>query len=100
MTLDEFIQALNEKAKANPAVPGVYYYTFSVMVGPKYIRVVRREKWLQDHSDVGGCVFCFVDNDGNIYKAAGWKAPAKGVRSTLATVDLSKVDFHGAWLYR
>jgi hypothetical protein len=43
-------------------------------------------------------VFCFIDGDGNIYKPASWKAPAKGIRGTLATVDMSKVDGHGSWL--
>jgi hypothetical protein len=99
MTLDEFIAALNEKAKADPMTYG--HYVFSKTIGPKYTRIVRETKWNTPGSQVEGRqVFCFVDGEGNIYKAAGWKAPAKGVRSTLATVDVSKADFHGAWLYR
>jgi hypothetical protein len=61
--------------------------------GVKYTRVIHT---------CGGqrSVFCFIDGDGNIYKPASWKAPAKGIRGTLATVDMSKVDGHGSWLYR
>jgi len=38
-------------------------------VGRKYFKLI------QDRS-----VFCFIDKDGNVYKPASWKAPAKGVR--------------------
>lgn len=86
MTLQEFIDALNAKFNS-------IGYTFLVeRPGVKYTRIVRTST---DRS-----VFCFVDAAGNIYKAAGWKAPAKGVRSTLATVNIANVDPYGSWLYR
>ena len=28
-------------------------------------------------------VHCFVDKAGNIYKASGWNAPAKGIRGSI-----------------
>lgn len=88
--LEAFVAALN--AKFNNA-DGSYQFTLDTP-GAKNTRVVR--------SYAGGSsrsVFCFVDSDGNILKAAGWKAPAKGVRSTLDTVDIAKVDPYGFWLY-
>ena len=52
---------------------------FSVMQGPKFARIVQ---------DGGGqrSSYAFVDAEGNIYKCAGWKAPAKGVRATVDQV--------------
>jgi hypothetical protein len=88
MTLTEFVAALNTKFTESLG------YIFSVeRPGIKYTRIVRGGKAQRS-------VYCFVDGDGNILKAAGWKAPAKGVRGTLATVDIAKVDPYGSWLYR
>lgn len=38
-------------------------------------------------------VFAFVDNEGNIYKPASYKAPAKGIRATLddAPLDMAQL---------
>jgi hypothetical protein len=49
----------------------------TVELGRKYIRVV------ENLSYGGRSVYCFFDYKGNIYKAASWKAPAKGIRGTL-----------------
>ena len=57
--------------------------------GAKYTRIIKR-----------GSAVCFIDTAGNIYKPASWKGPAKGIRATLATVDMNKVDQFGVWLYR
>jgi hypothetical protein len=87
-TLADFIAALNTKF----AELG---YTFVIEhPGVKYTRIV------QSLRGNGRSVYCFVDVEGNIYKPAGWKAPAKGVRSTLATMNISRVDPYGSWLYR
>ena len=90
--LEGFVTALNSKFN-------VVGYVFEVeRPGVKYTRIVQSLCW-QDGSTSGRSVFCFVDAEGNILKAAGWKAPAKGVRSTLATVDITKIDPYGSWLY-
>lgn len=47
--------------------------------GKKYVRVVLRKF---PYSDSRRC-YCFLDYDGNIYKSASWKAPAKHIRGTL-----------------
>jgi hypothetical protein len=84
--LEAFVAALNTKFTDMG-------YEFSVeRPGIKYTRIVRGGKAQRS-------VYCFVDGDGNILKAAGWKAPAKGVRGTLATVNIAKVDPYGSWLY-
>lgn len=86
MTNLEFIDALNQKFNG-------IGYTFSLSKpGAKFTRVVTTRSGSRS-------VYCFLDAQGNIYKAAGWKAPAKGVRGTLATVDMTAVDAFGAWLY-
>ncbi len=96
MTIQQFIDALNQKfsttgyrfaveRELKPAIPGVR--------SQRYARIV------QTDGPAHRSVYCFVDAEGNIYKAAGWKSPAKGVRSTLATVDLNNVDPYGSWLY-
>jgi len=61
-------------------VPDVY----SVMYGQKFARVVRNGG---DNSSRS--VHCFVDlNNGDIYKAATWAAPAKHVRGNIMSADL------------
>lgn len=47
-------------------------------VGRKYIRIIR--------ADTHKSVYCFCDFGGNLYKAAGWAGPAKGIRGTLKSV--------------
>ena len=39
--------------------------------------------------------------NGEILKAAGWKAPAKGARgSVLVTESYANSDWSGGWLYK
>ena len=53
----------------------INYDKFSFTVGKKYIRIVR-----------GDSVHCFVNKEtGDVLKAAGWKAPAKGSRGNFLT---------------
>ena len=69
MTTTELVAALNQK------FPDMHF---------AQIQAARFAKILHNDS-----VFCFIDADGGVYKAASWKAAAKGIRSTLATVDTS-----------
>lgn len=71
---------------ANPYFETVFWLT----KGRKYNRLVQdtRDKVtgkLFEQRSVAG----FIDNEGNIYKAAGWKAPAKGVRGNLFTDSIA-----------
>jgi hypothetical protein len=55
---------------------------FVLRQGKKYAKIVL----LQGYGELTGSVYAFVDAEGNIYKAAGYKAPARGVRATVAQV--------------
>lgn len=69
--------------------------TIRVERGRKYIRLVTTNL-----KGENGSVFCFIDQEGNIYKPAGYKAPAKGIRGNVMDVDPSKLDGATGWLYR
>ena len=50
----------------------------------------------------GGSVYCFIDKlTGDIFKPAGWRAPAKGARgSVLIPESYTRSDWSGGWLYK
>lgn len=54
---------------------------FDYEILKNYIRIIK-----------GGAVFCFVDKMGGILKPAGWKAPAKGARSSILNDSLPLVE--------
>ncbi len=86
------IEAVNAEyyAELSEKIPG-YFKGVSIEMGKKNARFV---------IDVGGqrSVLFFVElESGNILKAAGWKAPAKGVRGNVAS---SKPQAGSGWLYR
>ena len=91
VSVDDLISHLNAVSEQNQ---GSFPTRFGKTQGKKYTKVVALNR-----DGVPSSVYCFIDADGNIYKAAGWNAPAKGIRSTLATVELCKVDHYGSWLY-
>jgi hypothetical protein len=65
---------------------------------PKY-HYQRTPKWYKVfREDSQKCVFCFIDPaNGDIYKAAGWNAPAKGVRGNIFN---DKLPLTSGSLYR
>lgn len=46
--------------------------------GTKYIRIISKHTVGDSRSS-----YCFLDYQGNIYKCAGWKAPAKHIRGSI-----------------
>jgi hypothetical protein len=69
--------------------------------GPKYIRVVSKDIW-NGQVAPSGSAYCFVEKTtGNVFKAARYKVPAKGVRSNIFAEDFgaSGVTGYGA-IYR
>ena len=75
-------------------------YKFNIQTGRKYHKVV------QTDSSGSSSVHCFVDKKtGEVYKAASFKAPAKGVRFDLRIIKdrefvLEKCDWAGGYLYK
>jgi hypothetical protein len=73
-----------------------YAPEFSVEEGRKYLKVIMAAAGSKS-------VHAFVDRDGNVYKAASYKAPAKGIRYNLLTdpeTCYQKAEWAGGYLYR
>ena len=68
--------------------------TFVAQPGKKRVKIVR-----VDGMNGGKSVHCFVDVNGEILKAAGWNAPAKGSRGSLYDSP-SKWPLDGREFYR
>ena len=90
----DLIQKMSREyfARHYPTLTSPKYY---VERGRKYHRVVQH--------DSSPSVHAFIGEDGMLYKAAGWKAPAKGARYNLETdmdVIRQRFDPHGSYLYR
>lgn len=69
---------------------------FTLEKGRKYHRIVQDTRNKEtgemfNQRSVAG----FLDNDGNIYKAAGWKAPAKGIRGNIYNNPENSIDASG-----
>jgi hypothetical protein len=56
-------------------------------VHPKQHEVSYGQKYAKITHD--GSVYAFIDADGNIYKPAGWKAPAKHIRGSIFDANFS-----------
>lgn len=61
--------------------------------GKKYLRIVRN-----NYGDPKSrSAFCFIEiATGNVLKADGWKAPAKGVRGSIYTPENYGITKYGA----
>ena len=76
------------------------HYKFTIEEGRKYLKIMQT-----DTSD-GRAVHAFVDKKtGELYKAASYKAPAKGVRFDLRLIQqrewvLENCDWAGGYLYK
>jgi len=92
--LDHFLigaqQKVNEYHQKN--FPTMTPPKIETSAGGQYIRVISGGK-------IDRSVYCFIDTtNGDILKAAGWKAPTKNdVRGNIMAADygLSCVDHHG-----
>ncbi|CAB4141302.1 hypothetical protein UFOVP410_141 [uncultured Caudovirales phage] len=61
--------------------------------GRRYIKIIRRRA-----TGVGGSVYCFIDKNGDILKAASWSAPApRGIRGNIfnPNYDIQCCDRYG-----
>jgi hypothetical protein len=94
--LNLFINKLQLDSDARLDRAGLPRDTYQVQSGRKNDKIVKVQ------AGVGRSAYCFVDREtGNILKAAGWNAPAKGTRGSIfepkcyMNVDTS----YGSWLY-
>lgn len=93
--IESFRAAIDEAnrihfAELEAKIPG-YYGGVTVGYGKKFAKFI---------IETSGCkaVLFFVEIEtGNIYKAANWAAPAKGVRGNIAT---AKPQAGTGWTYR
>jgi len=99
--LAAFVAAVQEgfdkqNAKMADTFPDGYYKPIVLEAGSKNIRLVCT-------AGHGRSVYCFVEKaTGNVLKAAGWKAPAKGARASIykpETYAPAKSDCYTGWLY-
>lgn len=75
--LQKYCKDLTDTRYENSEFKGSFEYT----EGVKYYKIVHVL------SNGQRSAFAFVDREGNIYKAAGWNTPAKGIRGKLWSVD-------------
>jgi len=94
MTPQEFVDAINTTIRNHARFkefPHLSPDVLELVQGKKYIKVVRTD-------GVSRSVFCFLDSEGSILKAAGWNAPAKGARGNLANItqeDIARITSPG-----
>jgi len=77
-TINDYVQEIKEASDAEWKRLGYTLPapTFHVEQGSKYARIVCT-------TFGSGSAHCFVDAEGNIYKCASWKTPAKGIRGNI-----------------
>lgn len=78
-----------------------YEYVLAYNPAAKYHRV---ELTYGPGGGAGKSVHAFIDSQGKVYKSAGWKAPAKGVRYDMtvaasAAAIVRDADPFGGYLY-
>lgn len=75
--VDKYLKELYEahKAQYTKQFPNLEYPEFTATYGKKYIKIIRTRGQKIVH--------CFLDFEGNIYKAESWKKPAKGIRGNV-----------------
>ncbi len=85
--IEEFRQRLQDMYDTN------YRTSYSSLLAPaielepgrKYVKVVTQQRNSDGSAQqYGRSVYCFIEREtGDILKAAGWKAPAKGKRGSI-----------------
>lgn len=84
-------QMQNDHYREN--LPNLKIPTITVDQGKRYAKIVVNG----EHQRT---VYCFIDKNGDILKAAGWKAPAKGVRGNIYHPFADDITLYGARYYR
>jgi hypothetical protein len=110
LRLQDFVARL--QAYYNTEIPARYNRMtpdlIGIEMGQKFARITTTHRSERDGVVVDGqkLVYCFVDlSNGDILKAAGWKAPAKGKRGSIFNDDCDvgndkPCNMHGGGLYK
>lgn len=94
-----YAEGLNAKHKDDGAWPG--YNEYEATGGQRYDRIVMHHPDPQGNRPPhSGSVHAFVEREtGHVYKADGWKKPAKGIRYHSVDDALKVSDPYGRYLY-
>lgn len=69
-------------------------YTYKVQKLKKRYRIshlpINRPRGLSSFESA----YCFIDFEGNIFKAASWSTPAKGIRCHIDKLDVNDLQLH------
>lgn len=107
MITDKQIQdwvALLQKAQDEHFTPDRYKHVPSPLIlysrGKKYTRIIKQDRHYDEDgtvqiSQASQSVFCFIDEEGNLWKAASWKAPAKNFPRGHINTGLKGTSIYG-----
>lgn len=82
-TVEDYVKEIKAASDADWVKRGYdmkFAPTFEIMPGSKFYRIVIISGY---GGMCGRSVHCFVDKQGNIFKSASWKIPAKGIRGNI-----------------
>lgn len=100
--VDEFVNGLNKKFFKNDGRNFAKMFTVEVL--RSRVRIVSQNVNLAGEVDKNSrSVYCFIDQNGLVYKPASWAAPAKGPRANLhdgIEKNVALADEFGGWLYK
>ena len=100
---EALVEQLNDRFKVEALESGhVHSYQVGYEVAKKYIKVWRYDVYNGEVRE-GRSIFMFIDKEtGAVYKAASYKAPAKGIRFFIESLaeNPEVVDPYGSFLYR
>lgn len=103
--VQELVNFLNNQFYLNSIESGhSSCYQIDIVPGRKYFKIVaalihdKNEQVLEQRNRQ---CYCFIDQEGNIFKSDSWTKPAKGVRATIEQVlsGETAADPYGSWLY-
>jgi hypothetical protein len=94
--IEDARKAMEENTQKEWPTCNLNWNTLAADFGPSFIRL-----WVDSpiYPNSRKSAYCFLDYQGNIYKAAGWKAPAKGIRGHIEKKNPREISSSTGWLY-
>lgn len=87
--LNNYIKLLEEKYVREYPDVKILHHKFTYKLLKNFVKVIRCTHLGEEES-----VWCFVDYEGNLYKASGWTRPAPGIRGHIDTPILDLGGFY------